>query len=109
MGTLRDIVPIQVYSNNPELALPAMYLAVQELQGRKITVVAGADVNTNMAVSGIATEDKILSVIAHKNDGTVVDDVTDEASVTSAGNIQVTTTNLTNYFVVVHWYDKSGA
>lgn len=77
----------------------------------KTTVVTGQNINTNIAVSGIVKgEDTLLRVIAIDGDGTLavsVLDVTSEASITSDGNIQVTTTNLAAYRLIVEWWDKS--
>ncbi len=80
----------------------------------KFTVVNGAAANTDIAISGIATADKIVGVA--KLDFTLSEgtpntrtwgasDLTGEASVTSAGNIQLNTTNTTNEVLLVLWLD----
>lgn len=80
----------------------------------KFTVVNGAAANTNIAVSGIATSDKIVGVA--KLDFTLTEgtpntrtweasDLTSEASITSAGNIQLSTTNTTGEVLLVFWLD----
>ena len=79
---------------------------------RTFVVAAGAGTDTNMAVTGITMNDDLLSVVAFNGDGTAnvsVLDVTSEASITSAGNIQCTTTALTAYNVLVIWlaHDKT--
>ena len=80
----------------------------------KFTVVDGAAANTNIGVSGIATSDKVVSVV--KLDFTLTEgtpntrtweasDLTSEASITSAGNIQLSTTNTTGEVLLVFWLD----
>jgi hypothetical protein len=81
------------------------------------SVVAGAAINTNIAVSAVsgvtgATEtikrgDGLLAVIDFQDTagGTagVVGDRVGETSITSDGNIQLTTTNTTNHGLLVIW------
>ena len=80
----------------------------------KFTVVNGTTSATNIAISGIATTDKIVSVV--KLDLTLAEgtpntrtweasDLTSEASVTSAGNIQLSTTNTSGEILLVLWLD----
>ena len=80
----------------------------------KFTVVNGAAAATDIAIAGIATADKIVGVA--KLDFTLSEgtpntrtweasDLTSEASVTSAGNIQLSTTNTTGEVVLVLWLD----
>ena len=80
----------------------------------KFTVVNGAAANTDIAIAGIATADKIVGVA--KLDFTLSEgtpntrtweasDLTSEASVTSAGNIQLSTTNTTSEVLLVLWLD----
>ena len=80
----------------------------------KFTVVNGAAAATNIAVTGIATADKIVGVV--KLDFTLSEgtpntrtwdaaDLTSEASITSAGNIQMSTTNTTSEILLVFWLD----
>ena len=82
----------------------------------KLTVVNGAAANTNMAVSGITTTDKLVSVV--KLDFTLAEgtpntrtweasDLTSEGSITSNGNIQLSTTNTTAEVLLVFWLDIS--
>ena len=80
----------------------------------KFTVVNGAAASTNIAISGIATSDKIVGVA--KLDFTLAEgtpntrtweasDLTSEASITSAGNIQLSTTDTTGEVLLVLWLD----
>lgn len=76
--------------------------SLRELKGFTTTVVAGTTAATNIAVSGIAVADVIQSVIMYA--AGVPSDVTSEASITSAGNIQLDTTDSTgNQLVVSYW------
>lgn len=87
-----------------------MLAMLVELQGLSVNVVAGAAINTNIAIAGIATADTLLAVIQFDiSTGTVVDviDRKSEASITSAGNIQLTTTNTTGDKLLVAWFNKS--
>ncbi|MCH7625633.1 MAG: hypothetical protein IIC83_06890 [Chloroflexi bacterium] len=80
----------------------------------KFTVVNGAAANADIAIAGIAAADKIVGVA--KLDFTLSEgtpntrtweasDLTSEASVTSAGNIQLSTTNTTSEVLLVLWLD----
>ncbi len=80
----------------------------------KFSVVNGTTANTNIAVSGINTQDRIVSVV--KLDFTLAEggpntrtweasDLTSEASITSNGNIQLSTTNTTSEILLVFWID----
>ena len=82
----------------------------------KFTVVNGANINTDIMVSGITTPDKIVSVV--KLDFTLSEgtpntrtwqaaDLSGEASITSAGNIQMGTTDTTGEVLLVLWLDLS--
>lgn len=70
-----------------------------------VTGVTGADVDTNMAVTGIATTDELIKVVGDLA-GTPTD-VTSEAAITSAGNIQCTTTDHTAKTLEVWFVDNS--
>jgi hypothetical protein len=78
--------------------------------GLKTTVVAGAATATNIAVTDIATTDKIVSCMQVDRNATAANityaDLTSECSITSAGNIQLSTTTTTGDVLVVTWYDK---
>ncbi len=73
----------------------------------KFTVVNGTTAATNIAISGIATTDKIVSVV--KLDFTLSGGTSNtrtwEASVTSAGNIQLSTTDTSGEILLVLWLD----
>lgn len=70
----------------------------------KQTLVDGAAADTNIAVSGIAVRGEIVSVIEF--DTGVPFDRTAEATVTSAGNIQLGTTDTTGSKLLVTWYQR---
>jgi len=83
---------------------------LKELQGLKITRVAGAAADTNIAVTGIATTDTLLSVLVIDTAaaaGSGITDLTSETAITSAGNIQHDTTSSSGKDVLVFWYDKA--
>lgn len=89
----------------------SLYDLIKELQGLKITVVAGAAADTNIAISGIKTEDTLLAVLEIQpptaaSGDTIKGDRTSEASITSDGNIQLTTTDTTGNQLLVVWWDK---
>jgi len=74
----------------------------------KYSVVAGAAINTNIAISGIVPgSDQIQAVIRLDRDATAANidiaDVTSETNITSRGNIQLTTTNTTGDRLLVIW------
>jgi len=81
-----------------------------ELQGLKVTVVAGAAANTNIPITGITTKDTLVAVLQVEPDngttGTMLTDRTGEASITSAGNIRLSTTATTDKQLLVIWFDK---
>ena len=85
--------------------------ALVELQGLKVAVVAGTTSATNIPITGIATNDTIVSVVliafVAGTPSLTITDVTSQASITSAGNIQLSTTNTTGDTLLVHWFDKS--
>lgn len=87
----------------------SLYNVIKELQGLSVTVVNGANANTNMAVSGIVTTDTLLAVLEFTISGgnlTGINDRTSTSSITSAGNIQCTQSTATSR-VVVLWYNKA--
>lgn len=77
---------------------------LKELQGLTRTLVDGAAADTNIPITGIAAEDTLVSVIEW-NAG-VPTDRTADASITSAGNIQLSTTNSTGNKLDVLWFNK---
>ena len=70
-----------------------------ELQGLTVDVVDGAGVSTNVAVTGIATEDTLVKVV------NVTDWATVTFTITSAGNIR-STTDTTGKKLLVFWLNK---
>jgi hypothetical protein len=87
----------------------SLFNLITELRGLKITLVAGADADTNIAVAGIALVDTLLSVleftVADGNLDTIVDQ-TANCAITSAGNIRCTNSTATSQLIVV-WYDQA--
>lgn len=93
---------------------------LQELQGLKFSVVAGAAADTDIAVTGIVytaaaisagTADTIVAILRLDRDATAANidltDLTAEAQAGSAaGNIQIATTTTTGDKLLVIWYDK---
>lgn len=80
----------------------------------KFTVVNGTTANTNIAVSGINTQDRIVAVAKLDftlNEGTPntraweASDLTTEASITSNGNLQLSSTDTTGEILLVFWID----
>ena len=114
---LHSTAKAEKYVNNPEIGgaegSPTLLDLIKEMRALKVSVVTGAAAVTNIAVTGIATEDTILAVVGVDGDNATlaltVIDVTGEASITSAGNIQCATTNTSTNRLIVFWYDKTGA
>lgn len=73
------------------------------------TYADGASATTDIAISGIATEDVILWVdhISTKADNATVVDISSEVSITSAGNIQLSSTDTSSDLLRVVWMDVS--
>lgn len=78
---------------------------INELQGLKISIGVGALPNTNIPITGINTVDTLITVIQHPGAALMVDR-TAQASITSTGNIQLSTTNTTGDNILVFWFDK---
>ena len=78
--------------------------AINELQGLKTAVVAGALAVTNIPVAGISMADTIRSALMFT--AGVPSDVTAEVSIPSAGNIQLATTDSTGNQLVVDYFVK---
>ncbi len=75
----------------------------------KVTLADGDSATTNIAIAGIATEDTILFV-GHLTTKAAIEsfaDITSEVSITSAGNIQLSSTSTTNDLLWVWWVDNS--
>ena len=80
--------------------------AIRELQGKATTVVAGAGADTDIAVAGITVADTLGSVLM--NAAGTLSDVSADASITSDGNIQLTSSSAGNQ-LVVEWYAHVGS
>jgi hypothetical protein len=76
---------------------------IKELQGLTTKVLTGAAANTNIAVAGIATEDTIQSAILFT--AGVPSDITANAAITSAGNVQFTS-DTSGKQVVLTYFNK---
>lgn len=91
----------------------ALVAAVGELQRLKVNVLAGAAADTNIAVSGIKTEDTILTCLRLNRDATAanidITNLTSETAITSDGNIQIDTTVTTGDTLILFWFDKNAA
>jgi hypothetical protein len=79
------------------------------LNALRCEVVAGANSATSIAVADIATEDTIVAVIYEASDQITTANYESQASVTSAGNIQLSTNSTASGKLTVWWYDKSVA
>ena len=70
-------------------------------------VVAGTTANTNIGVTGIRVSDALAAVVRLDRDATAaninISSVLSEASITSDGNIQLSTTNTTGDSLLVLW------
>lgn len=80
--------------------------------GLRFNVLTGTTADTNIAVTGIATTDKILCATRFDRTSAgatlLTADLTSEIVILSAGNIQVTDTNTTGDKIWLWWYDKTG-
>lgn len=88
--------------------LEALAAAVRELQRQRVAVVAGAAAATNIAVTGIATDDVVRSALYFPITGgnvTSARDITAEIEISSAGNIRVRTTVTTGGVIVLTYID----
>lgn len=70
--------------------------------------VAGDTATTNIPVTGILTTDTLISVIEVTVTTAALVDRTAEASITSDGNIQLSTTDTTSDFLLVTWASGTG-
>jgi hypothetical protein len=72
--------------------------------GLQIELKAGANANTNIAVTGIAVTDEIVCVIELTTAAAIASaaDITANCSITSAGNIQSTSSTASNQ-VWIFW------
>lgn len=75
----------------------------------QVSVLAGTTATTNIAVTGIATSDKIVWC-GHLSTAAAIAtlaDITSEVSVTSAGNIQLSSTDTSSDALLLFWIDTS--
>lgn len=80
----------------------SLYKTLRELQLRKLNAVAGAAANTNIALAGAKVGDTILSAV-NLTDG--VDIPLANISVTSAGNVRITTDTAAKK-ILIDWATK---
>jgi hypothetical protein len=108
----------------PEGTAEALKAVLDELQassdlganGVQVAVVAGAAATTNIPITGIKTTDKLVAVVqldvavdtGTSATGNKVQDVaTVAATITSTGNIQLTSVNATGDKLLVVWVKRS--
>ena len=75
----------------------------------RISLLDGAAAATDIAVTGIATSDTIV-FCGHLTTKAAIEslaDITSEVSITSAGNIQLSSTATTNDQLWLYWMDNS--
>lgn len=88
----------------------ALARVLEELQGLKVAVLAGAGAATPIALAGIGLDDTILAGLLFKDPGSAAAPAVVKLtpSIPSAGNVQfVEATNASaNDRVVVLWFDK---
>lgn len=112
---LRSRARLKAARGNLDALSDGSYLdqLIGELQGLTVSTAAGVAANTNIAVSGIATEDTLIAVLVFKNPAATttaaIVNETATSSITSAGNIQ--STNATNADandrLVIIWFNKN--
>jgi hypothetical protein len=68
-----------------------------------VAVVTGAAANTNIPITGIKTRDLLVSVLEVPAATTTLVDRTAAASITSDGNLQVTSTTAGNQVLVFYY------
>lgn len=82
-----------------------------ELQGLSFALVNGAAADTDITLTGIATEDTIAFILGLDPDNETaaeqVLDFTADFAITAADTIKAATQATTGYDLVVVWYNKS--
>lgn len=77
--------------------------------GLKHNILAGTTADTNIAVTGIVTTDKVQYCWRLNRDATAanvdITDITSEVVILSDGNIQLTDTNTTGDTLILCWWD----
>lgn len=106
LRSLNDFSPASRGTENTN----GLFAILTELQGLKFAVVTGANANTDITVTGIATEDTIVAAIGIDGDNaTLANTVTDRkaaTSITAANTIQCTASTAAERLIIV-WFDKS--
>jgi predicted benzoate:H+ symporter BenE len=110
----QDVIRALLRDRSPNLhgwqppSAEGLALLLKELQGLKLAIVNGANINTNIAIAGILREDTLVFVVRFPAAYAVANITSHltETSITSDGNIQLTTTNTTGDRLIVGWYDK---
>lgn len=90
---------------NAKVSVPVDYTLAN-----KLNVLNGTLATTNIAVASIATADTILECLHYSVSGgnlNGIADLTSEVSITSAGNIQLSTTDTSGDLLVLKWQDAS--
>lgn len=104
-------VPLTDFQAMGDWSANGLLPVLTELQGLKVTVVAGAAAVTDIALAGALTTDSLLSVLRLDRSASAATinliDVTAEAAITSAGHLQLSTTDTTGDTLIVLWYDKA--
>ena len=75
----------------------------------QVALLEGDSASTNIACAGIATEDTVIAVLHFSTAASLATMalITSEVSITSAGNIQLSTTDTSNDHLLMLWIDKS--
>lgn len=106
LRSLNDFSPTSRGTENTN----GLFAILTELQGLKFAVVTGANANTDITVTGIATEDTLVAVVGIDGDNaTLASTVVDRkaaTSITAANTIQCTASTAAERLLVV-WYDKA--
>jgi hypothetical protein len=93
-------------SSLPEGEAEKLAAILQELQGRRQSLVTGGASAVQLTLTGIATTDTIQSVIRFHTG--VPSDVTAQASIPATGKIAITGTDTTGDMLLVSWFRKAG-
>jgi len=81
--------------------------ALNELQGLKTVVLAGAGAATNIPVTGLKVSDTIQSVLHQDGvSGVMLGELSAEASIPTAGNLQISTTVTTGNKLILNYWSK---
>jgi len=77
--------------------------------GLQFSLLDGTTAVTNIAVTGIATDDTLIACLHISTAASIATmaDILSEVEITSAGNIQLATTNTTSDQLLLIWNDNS--